>query len=112
MTKRPLVVAFLVPNPDLLTGLSSYTFSIVAALEQNADREIVFLTSWSESEVRKHVELRRTRIVRISALNVPLISPYLRGRAAYKVLQREGLGGSPIVSTVPLGLYGRKLRQF
>jgi glycosyltransferase involved in cell wall biosynthesis len=109
---RAAYFAFLASDPDTLTGLASYTFSLLRACEQESDRELVLITTWTPEAVQKHAALTRTKIVQIKQSKLPLLAPLIRGwRAAVCFRKLRSTTREVLLSTIPQGAVGLDIRQ-
>lgn len=99
--RGPIAIAFISPEPEKLTGLSSYTNSLLKALAENSGANILLYTNCTAETIPS---LDNVLITRVTADFVPfphkLRLLFLHMRAslyAYKA------GSSSYISTTPLG---------
>lgn len=99
---RELIVSLLVNDPDKITGISSYTFSLLRALEEVYDGPLRLLTSWTPGGVAG-VGLARTRTIHLPQSRAGMLAPIGFTQSANRYLHKGS--GAVLLSTNPMGAY-------
>lgn len=99
---RALIVSLLVTNPDKITGISSYTFSLLRALEEVHDGSLRLLTSWTPVAMAE-MGLSRTEITHLPRSRAGMLAPISFTLAANRHLQKSS--DAVLLSTNPMASF-------
>ncbi|WP_143560259.1 glycosyltransferase family 1 protein [Sphingobium sp. IP1] len=98
-TNRELNVALLVNDQDKITGISSYTFSLLKALEGVHEGPIRLITTWSDSGVAQ-MGLKRAEVVHVATGRSGMLTPVSYTTASNRLLRSRS--GAVLLSTNPM----------
>lgn len=99
---RELIVSLLANDADKITGVSSYTFSLLSAMEAAHEGPLRLITTWSPAGVAA-MGLVRTNVVHVPAGRTGLFTPIGYTLATNRLLKRES--GAVLLSTSPMGSF-------